>query len=70
MGRHVADPLEAGREAARTAAWQEAFEHLSNALAGDSEDGRGWFRTSDLSPVKRSACRRAIGRKPLYSGQA
>jgi hypothetical protein len=31
--------------------------------------GRGWFRTSDLSRVKRSACRRAIGRKPFYSGQ-
>lgn len=35
MSQQAAEPLEAGREALERAAWQEAFEHLSNARDAD-----------------------------------
>ena len=32
----------------------------SRSIAGDSDDGRGWFRTSDLSAGKLVQCRRGV----------
>jgi integrase len=59
--RRRAPPI-TSRSPAPNTSWPP--ERRSPALAGHPDHGRGWFRTSDLSRVKRKRRKRKNGKKP------